>query len=85
MDGVAERIAVSLPKSVIERLEKVRRHLQINRSKLFLFAILNYLDRVIEDDDRKLQKIYREIEETDKELLAHYNSGYKNLPIYESE
>jgi metal-responsive CopG/Arc/MetJ family transcriptional regulator len=82
MNGIAERVGVSLPKSVIERLEKARKHLQINRSKFFLLALLSYLDRIIEDDDRRLQKIYREIEEIDKELLAHFSDSYKNLPGY---
>lgn len=85
MNDTAERVGVSLPKSVIERLERARKHLQINRSRLFLLALLSYLDRIIEEDDRRLKKIYTEIEGTDKELLAHYSSGYNNLPIYESE
>lgn len=82
MNGAAERIAVSLPKSIIERLEKVRKHLQINRSKLFLLALLSYLDRIIEADDRRMEKIYKEIEGNDKELLAHFSDSYKNLPEY---
>ncbi len=82
MNGLAERVAVSLPKSVVERLEKARIHLRINRSKLFLFALLTYLDRIIEPDDRKLEKTYREIEGIDKELLAHFSDSYKNLPEY---
>lgn len=78
----AERVAVSLPKSVIARLEKVRKHLQIHRSKLFLLALIKYLDSTIEEDDKKLQKVYKEIEETDKKLLRHFSSSYKNLPPY---
>lgn len=81
--SVAERIAVSLPKSIIERAEKVRKQLQINRSKFFLLALLKYLDNIIEDEDKKLEKTYREIERTDKELLAHFSGSYKNLPVYE--
>lgn len=80
MNSVAERVAVSLPKSVIKRVEKARKQLQVNRSKLVLLALLSYLDRIIEADDRRLEKIYREVEGTDKELLAHFSDSYKNLP-----
>lgn len=78
----AERVAVSLPKSVIIRLEKARKHLRINRSKLFLLALIKYLDSIFEEKDRKLEKVYKEIEETDKELVMHFSSSYKNLPPY---
>ncbi len=82
MSVLAERVAVSLPRSVIERIEKARKHLQINRSRLVQLAILSYLDRIIEADDRRVEKIYREIEGNDKELLAHFSNSYKNLPEY---
>lgn len=80
---MTERIAVSLPKALIERIEKVRRQLKVNRSKFFLFALSRYLDAVVEDKDEKLAKTYKEIKETDKELLAHFSQGMKNLPPYE--
>lgn len=83
--GVVDRIAVSLPKPIIARAEKARKHLQINRSKFFLLAVLSYLDKIIEDDDKRLEKVYREIEVTDKELLAHFSNSYNNLPPYESD
>lgn len=82
MIDTAERVAVSLPKSIIIRLERARKHLQVNRSKLFLLALIKYLDSTIEEEDAKLEKIYKEIEKTDKGLLMHFNSSYKNLPPY---
>ncbi len=82
MINAAERVAVSLPKSIIIRLERARKHLQINRSKLFLLALIKYLDSTIEKEDKKLEKVYKEIEETDKRLLMHFSSSYKNLPPY---
>lgn len=83
MINAAERVAVSLPKSIIIRLERARKHLQINRSKLFLLALIKYLDSTIEEEDKKLEKIYKEIEVTDKGLLMHFSSSsYKNLPPY---
>ena len=80
-----ERIAVSLPKTLIERIEKVRQRLNLNRSKFFLFAMIRYLDNIIEDEDKRLQKAYKAVEETDKEILEHYRSSYSNLPAYESD
>ena len=85
MINTAERIAVSLPKSIIERVERARKHLALNRSKLFLLALLKFLDNTIEDEDKELARTYKEIENTDKELLAHFSSSYKNLPVYESD
>lgn len=84
MMDAADRIAVSLPRSVIERVERARKHLQINRSKFFLLALLRYLGNIVEAEDKRLEKIYKEIENTDKELLVHFSSSYKNLPVYES-
>ena len=55
MIDTAERVAVSLPKSIIERVERVRKQLALNRSKLFLLAILKFLDNTTEDTDKKLE------------------------------
>ncbi len=81
---MSERIAVSLPKVLIDRIERTRKVLRLNRSKFFLFALTKYLDNVIEGEDRKLENLYKKVEKTDKELLAHFSNNYKNLPVYES-
>lgn len=80
---IAERVAVSLPRTLIKRIEKVRGQMQINRSKFFLLALLKYLDNVVEDEDKKLKKIYSEIAETDKELLQNFGGSFNDLPPYE--
>jgi len=82
MLDAAERVAVSLPRSIVMRLERVRKHLRINRSKLFLLALIKYLDSTIEKEDSKLAKAYKETEKTDKRLLMHFSGSYKNLPPY---
>lgn len=85
MDTTTERVAVSLPKTVIDRIERVRQRLNLNRSKFFLFAMVQYLDNIIEDEDKRLQKAYKAIEDTDKEILENFKSSYSNLPVYESD
>lgn len=81
----AERVAISLPKELVEKAEKARKNWGINRSQLYRSALKSYLEKFLEtEEDRKLSKIYKEVRETDKKLQKYFaRHSYKNLPTYE--
>jgi len=82
-----EKIGISLPKDIIRKVARAMEILHLrNRSAFFLLALKKLLAELPGEEDKKLERIYTEIEQTDKELLAHFSKhSYKNLPIYESK
>lgn len=80
----AERIAVSLPKKLVDRVEGLRDHLGFNRSKFFQMALKAYLEKFPQEEDKKLARLYQEIRHTDEKLLHHFRrQSYKHLPPYQ--
>lgn len=81
----AERVAISLPKDLIKKAEKVRRLMGLNRSELYRLALKTYLDKLPDsEEDRKLSELYQEIADTDRELLSHFRGhSYQHLPPYD--
>jgi len=79
-----EKVAVSLPKKLTDRIEKVRHQLGYNRSQFFRMAIKFFLETFPEKEDQNLARIYKEIRRTDQELLRRFApKSYKHLPPYE--
>lgn len=79
-----ERIAVSLPKKLVSRVESLRKRMGINRSKFYRMALKAYLEKFPAKKDKKLAQLYKEIHQTDKELLSDFKKhSYKHLPPYQ--
>lgn len=80
----AEKVAISLPKKLNHRVEKVRHEMGYNRSQFFQIALKFFLETVPEKEDQNLARIYKEIRRTDQELLHRFApKSYKHLPPYE--
>lgn len=82
MDQV-ERVAVSLPKGLVSRVEELRTYMGFNRSKFYQTALKAYLEEFPGEEDKKLARLYKEIHKTDQKLLRHFKqNSYKHLPPY---
>ena len=80
----AERVAVSLPKDIVQRVEQVRDHLGFNRRKFYQIALKAYLEEFPGEEDKKLARLYKEIEEADQKLLHDFRQqSYRHLPPYQ--
>lgn len=79
-----ERIAISLPKGLNRRVEELRHRMGFNRSVFFQIVLRSFLDSFPEKEDKRLARLYQEIQQTDKELLHHFRrESYKHLQPYE--
>lgn len=80
----AERVAVSLPKGLVHRAEEVRDQLGFNRSKFYQIALKTYLEEFPGEEDKKLARLYKEIEQTNHKLFHNFRQqSYRHLPPYQ--
>ena len=79
-----ERVAVSLPKTLVRQVEEIREHTGLNRSMFYRMALKAYLEEFPRKENKKLAQLYQEIHQTDQKLLHHFRqySG-KHLPLYQ--
>lgn len=79
-----ERVAISLPKKLVHRIEELRDRMDLNRSKFYQKALKAYLEEFPGEEDKKLAQLYQEIHQTNQELLRHFgHHSYKHLPPYQ--
>ena len=79
-----ERVAVSLPKRLVHRIEVLRDSMGFNRSKFYQMALKAYLEEFPKEEDEELSRLYQEIHQTDQELLRHFGrESHKHLPLYQ--
>lgn len=80
----AERVAVSLPKKLVRRVEGLRDRMGFNRSRFYQMALKAYLEEFPKEEDKKLAQLYQDIRQTDQKLLRHFRQqSYKHLPPYQ--
>ena len=79
-----ERVAISLPKDLVQKAEKARKLMGLNRSELYHLALKAYLENLPDsEEDTRLSELYKEIADTDRELLSHFRGhSYRHLPPY---
>lgn len=79
-----ERVAVSLPKTLVMRVEGLRERMGFNRSKFYQMALKNYVGEFSVEEDDKLARLYQDVRKTDQKLLHHFRQhSYKHLPPYQ--
>ena len=79
-----ERVAVSLPKTLVQMIEALRIRMRLNRSEFYRIALKSYLEEFPIDQEKKLERLYRKIRHTDRELLHHFREqSLKHLPHYQ--
>jgi metal-responsive CopG/Arc/MetJ family transcriptional regulator len=79
-----ERVAVSLPKTLVQMIETFRTRMGLNRSEFYRVALKNYLEEFPSEQEKKIARLYRGIRETDQEILRYFRyQGMKYLPPYQ--
>jgi len=79
-----ERVAVSLPKTLVRQVEEIRDRTGLNRSMFYRMALKAYLEEFPREENKKLAQLYQEIHQTDQKLLHHFKQySDKHLPPYQ--
>ncbi len=79
-----ERVAVSLPKNLVCRVEELRNRMGLNRSRFYRMALKAYLEEFPGKEDEKLAQLYQDVQQTDRELVHHFKQdSHKHLPPYQ--